>query len=430
MTSRDTVAIIETVGAFHKRNGRVQMNCEGRVTTHSWSKRAKTPWCSGAPPTKQQVGWGHVSSVGGRGIRKDATVKQMEAILAAAKPKTEIVVQYPTDFCDCGNPSWYFLEFYERGHRTCPKCGLTHKINKAGYNLHLNEDGHQNKTQWNFTPGMESNDSMFYKRGRRMQLITQKTKSHERNFWRIKRKIDDFLNRWNFDAMESLIKIAKNKLRLFYKSIHPRYEDKESDDVQSHEKLPHGGAALAAACFYATILEFEHRTRQRTICTLPAIAEFAQTLRDKKAGRQTRDVTENVILRYAKRIKRRGYCTVRIPELGAKTLQFQPKSASLEHARMAIFNQCAPFRFALPSDQKWGIDIKDTKQGALVIHSANTTQAAFTAGLRQGDYIFELNRNVIGVSVSPSLLETQVKKLRQQKDKRVIEVTIMRKKKN
>ena len=429
MTSRDTVAIVETAGAFRKRNGSVKMNCEGRVTTLSWSKRARTPYCSGAPPTKQQVGWGHVSSVGGRGIRKDATVKQMEAILAAAKPKTDIVVQYPTDFCVCGNPSWYFLEFYERGHRTCPKCGLTHKINKAGYNLHLNEDGHQNKSQWNFTPGMESTDSMFYKRGRRMQVEGQKTKSHERNFWRIKRKIDDFLNRWHFDAMKSLIKTAKNKLRLFYKSIHPRYKDSEGADVQSHEKLPHGGAALAAACFYATILEFEHRTHQRTVCTLPAIAEFAQTLRDKKSDRQTRDVTENVILRYAKRIKRRGYCSVRIPELGAKTLRFKPKSASLEHARMAVFSQCVPFRFALPSDQTWGIDIKDTKQGVLVIHAANTTKAAFSAGLRQGDYIFELNRDVVGVSVSPSLLETKVKQLRQ-KDNRVIEVTIMRKKKN
>ena len=44
-----------------------------------------------------------------------------------------------------------------------------------GYNLHLNDDGHQNKTQWNFTPGMEANDSMFFKRGRRMQLPGQKT---------------------------------------------------------------------------------------------------------------------------------------------------------------------------------------------------------------------------------------------------------------
>ena len=228
--------------------------------------------------------------------------------------------------------------------------------------------------------------------------------------------------------MESLVKSAKNKLRLFYKSIHPRNEEDEYAE-QSHEKLPHGGAALAAACFYVTILEFEYRTRQRTICTLPAIAEFAQTLRDKKVGRQTRDVTENVILRYANRIKRRGYCSVRIPKLGAKTLQFQPKSASLEHARMAIFSQCIPFRFALPKDQRWGIDIKDTKQGVLVIDSVNTMQAAFSAGLRKDDYIFELNRSVVGVSVSPNLLETQVKKLRQQKEKRVIEVTIMRKKK-
>ena len=256
-----------------------------------------------------------------------------------------------------------------------------------------------------------------------MRLEGQKTKSHERNFWRIKKKVDDFLNCWQFDAMESLVKTAKNKLRLFYRSVHPKGS---KDDA---EKLPHGGAALAAACFYVTVLEFEHRVHCRTLCTLPAIAEFAQQLRDKKVGRQTRDVTENVILRYAKRIKRRGFCSVRLPEIGAKTLQFKPKSASLEHARMALFSQCAPFRFALPSDQTWGIDIKDTKQGVLVIHATNTTKAAFAAGLRQGDYIIELNRSVVGVSVSPSLLETQVKKLRQQKDKRVIEVTIMRKKK-
>jgi hypothetical protein len=429
----ETVAICESVSDFKRRKGQVLMNRGSRASTFSWSKRDKRGFYADnlfGPPTDVQKNWGHVDTVGGRKVRKDATAKQLQDAIDAAKPGAMIVELYPTVFCECEAPSWQFIEFYERGHRTCRKCGICHHMKQENFNLHLNEDGHQNKSQWNFTPGMQANDTALYKRGRRLQLQGQKTRSHLRNMWRIKSKIDDFTNRWNFDAIEGIIRTAKAKLLCYYKTIHCWEAEADSGYYDVREKLPHGGAALAATCFYIAILEFEERTNQKTICTLPAIAEFAQTLRDKKVGRQTRDVTENVILRYAKRIKRRGYCSARIPEIGAKTLQFKPQSAALEHARMAIFNQCSPVRFALPNEKSWGIDIEDTKQGVLAIKSVNTAKSGFKAGLRKGDYLFELNRQVLGVSTKPSQLEKMVSKVRQQKGKRVVEITIMRKKKN
>ena len=226
-------------------------------------------------------------------------------------------------------------------------------------------------------------------------------------------------------AMESIINSAKAKLRNFYYTIHDGTEN------DNNIKLPHGGAALAAACFYVSVLEFENRVQTKTVCTLPAIQESAQSVRDCKANRQTRDVTEIKILKYAKRLHEYGLCAVKVPEIGAQTLQFKPKSASLQHARMAIFNQCHPTRIFLPLNKSWGMRIGDTKQGVLYIAAVKSTGEAFTAGIRKGDYICQMNKEHIDIDYTPKKFETYVKSLKGKKStKNIVEITIMRKKKN
>ena len=138
---------------------------------------------------------------------------------------------------------------------------------------------------------MDHNDTSI--RDRKGKTIGKRPTSHLRNYWRIKKKIDEIANEWHFMAMESIIRSSKAKLRNFYYAIH------DGSENDNNIKLPHGGAALAAACFYASVLEFENRVKIKTVCTLPAIQESAQSVRDCKATRQTRDVTEIKILKYA-----------------------------------------------------------------------------------------------------------------------------------
>lgn len=413
----DSVAVTETVEEFLARGGVVETNENGRATTKSMSN-----------PSPEQRGHGYFVKIGSRRANKNITTEQVRMALQQESPTSVITEIYPTRFCiHCKGPSWNFVHDEQRGHSTCKKCGTVNKLFQDNLGtLHLNDDGKANKNNWNITPGMDFNDIETRKNGKRISTAGQKIKSHKRNYWRIRRKIDDIVDRWQFSAVETMANSAKAKLRAYYYSVHA--ENGNSDDEQS--KMPHGAAALAAACFYVSVLEFEKRAGHKTLCTLPAIQEAAQAVRDHKSGRTTRDVTIVKILKYAKILKRVGLCSTYIPHHSAETLRFTAKSSDLQHARMAIFNECTPARFHLPTSGPWGITIGDTNQGVLYIESVKTSGRAFQAGIRKGDYLFQVDKNTVEFSLNPQRFQRWVGSLRKKTEKPVLELTIMRKKKN
>lgn len=418
MPGSDYVAVVETVGDFFKRKGIVTENRYGRPSSLTLSKHSKNA-------KNKQYGCGHIVSIGNRKAVKTVTPQQIMTALKAAKPTDKIVELYPTRFCTmCSAPSCFFVDFERQGHSTCTKCGGVNKISQENINLHLNDDGVSNKNNWDITPGMTHRDTSLSRRGKH---LGQKPPSHRRNYWRCRGKIEGVASEWNFLAIEGIVRSAKIKLQKFYYSIHD--EDEHNDD--NRRKMPHGAAAIAAACFYAAVLEFETRVGYKTACTLPAIQESAQAVRDLKHGRTTRDVTDIKILRYTKMLQRQGLCTAPVPQIGAKTLQFHPKSSALEHARMAIFNACGRTNFHLPTDKPWGMKVGDTKQGVLYVESVNSTGEAFKAGIRKGDYVFQVAKQLIHFEMNPTKFAKMVREIKVRSSSvPVIEFTIMRKRKN
>lgn len=418
MASSNVVAVVETVAEFLKRKGIVSKNRYGRPTSLSWSKD------NHYHSKDKEYGRGHITQIGKRKTMKTVTTKQIMKAIKIAKPEDKIIEIYPKVFCTlCSAPSWFFVDCPDRGHSTCTKCGCVNRMAQENINLHLNDDGVSNKTQWDITPGMTARDATLSRRGKQ---LGPKPTSHLRNYWRIRGKIEGIANDWHFMAIENIIQQAKGKLKKFYYMIHD-----EDERYYIDRKMPHGGAALAAACFYAAVLEFEHRVGYKTSCTLPAIQESAQAVRDLKQNRVTRDVTDIKILRYAQMLRRAGLCSAPVPQIGAKTLQFHPKSAALEHARMAIFNECVPTNFHLPSNKSWGMQVGDTKQGVLYVESVNSTGEAFKAGIRKGDYIFQVAKQLVGFELNPTKFAKMVQTIKAQCSSRpVVEFTIMRKRKN
>lgn len=414
----DSVGVSETVAEFMARGGVVKMNRNGRATTQSM-----------LIPSEGQAGHGYFVQIGTRRANKNVTVEQVRTALAQASPDAVIVELYPTRFCvHCSGPSWNFIHDARRGHSTCKKCGTVNKLFQDNLGtLHLNDDGKANKNHWNITPGMDHNDTETRRNGKRIPTAGLRIKSHKRNYWRIRKKIDHISDEWHFQGIDKLITRAKAKLRIYYYKVHTTHESE--DDEKS--KMPHGAAALAAACFYVSVLELEHRLGHKTPCTLPAIQESAQAARDHKSGRTTRDVTIVKILKYADILQRAGLCSVSVPHHNAETLRFTAKSSDLQHARMAIFNDCTPARFHLPASGPWGITIGDSKQGILYIESIKTSGKAFAAGIRKGDYLFQVEKETVEYSLNPQRFQTWVGALREKKSKKpVLELTIMRKKKN
>ena len=412
-----TMAVTETVGEFRKRNGHVEMNRDGRPTTLTWSDDNFTR----KRPTEKQKRRGYIYKLNQRRALPKATVRQVRIALREAKPTDIIVEIYPTHFCtNCDAPAWFFVTRYEEGHCTCTKCGCVNRMRQENVQRHLNDDGELDKGMSNITPGFDHNDTETRLNGKRIGTPGKKIPSHLRNYWRIRGTVEAIASRWVFNGIDSLIRRAKIKLKRFYYTI------KGYDG-----KMPHGAAAIAAACFYATVLEHEHCIGKRTICTLPAIQRSAQQSRDLKKGRNTRNVTENTILRYTKILKRYGLCDAAVPEIGAKTLRFRPQSSALEHARMAIFSECAPTKFHLPKTKQWGIRIGNTNQGVLYVNSVDTEGSAFAAGIRKGDYVFQLEKEVINCDITPDKFERLVKSHKlKSSGPPVLEIAIMRKKKN
>lgn len=412
--------VSETIHEFQKRNGGIVSTIEKRFTSNSlqYSKSTNVD-------KSTKVGLGYIVRLGQVDINRNTKMAKISSLLQELPASAKIVEKYPTRFCsNCKRSSWQFVEMVQSGHATCRGCGRVQHSSKANVGtLYLNDDGHSNKSMLEFTPGMDHRDTCLKKNGQRMMGGTQRPTSHLRNFWRIQKKIDGIARCWHFVAIDSLIRSGKAKLKTFYYRIH----DDHADD--NRRKMPHGGAALAAACFYAAVLEFEARTGNKTVCSLPAIQEQAQGEVDRSRYRRTRDVTDLVILKYAKLLQKHNLCQALVPEIGAETLQFTSTSAGLEHSRMALFGECQPVKFHLPSKESWGLQIGDTHDGVLYIDSITTDGIAFQTGLRNGDYIFQLDGQTLLSSCTPSLILKKVVALKKNTTEPQIEISIMRRKK-
>lgn len=373
--------------------------------------------------TKHDGEYSYLVRIGDHTITKTMPLEHVAKILTSAPETAHISVMHPTRFCsNCKRPSSYFIDRERAGHSTCTGCGVVQKLHQSKFSLRLNDDGKANKSQWEHTPGMTHHDCRITTRKGR--TLGRKPKSHERNKWRIRAKIEEIANEWHFQATESIIARSKLKLDVFYRRIHPHNED---DDDNSN-KLPHGGAALAAACFYCSILEFEERVRYKTPCTLPLIQESAQQCRDQKSGRKCRDVTNAKILKYSRMLQKHGLCSAMVPTIGAESLLFHPRSASLQHARMAIFNGCYIVKFYLPTKNKWGIRVKDTNQGVLVLESCSTDDIAWKTGLRKGDHLFQVDGETIDIDFTSKKLEKKILSLKKDPLKTAVCIIIMRRK--
>jgi hypothetical protein len=408
----ETVTFVETIDEFKKRKGTLSKNDTGRIT----SRTARTV---------EHKGHGYIRQIGKVNIPKNADMQFVRGVIAKASVHARIIEYYPTHYCsNCHRSCWQFAIYERQGHATCRGCGMVQKIAQNNIKLYLGEDGTASKTQWEITPGMTANDSYLRnKRGNRMEIAGQRPKSHLRHMWGILKKVEMIADEWHFSAIERLIRSAKFKVKKLYRCIH--YSSEDDDDNQ--RKMPHGVSSLAAACFYVAVLEFEAVTHSKTMCTLPAIQESAQASRDTKRGRKVRDVTDVKILEYARMLKRFGLCSVKIPHINAETLRFHPKSAALEHARLAIFNECQPVRFYLPMTTKWGMKVGDTNQGVLYVESVSTDAAAFKAGIRKGDHIFQIVNHTLDINYTPNKFARLVGEMRKKlSNKPVMEITIMR----
>jgi len=414
MTRMDEVENTFTKKDVLHKGGKWCLNVEGRVVV-----------VFPLPARFRQFSkYSRVSCMNGKTIRKKTTLANCQELFQSMSMDSYISMTHPTRFCGhCQRPSSYFVNRERAGHSTCTGCGVVQRLAQNNFSLRLTDDGVSNKSQWEHTPGMDARDcTLVTKKGTR---IGPSVKSHQRNWWRIRAKIDEIANDWNFSAIDSLIKIAKAKLKKFYFMIH---DDNRNDGMDG--KMPHGGAALAAACFYCTILEFEQRVGFKTVCTLPAVQESAQACRDQKNGRKCRDVTDTKILTYSNMLKRHGLCSAKIPVIGAETLRFHPKSAALQHSRMAKFGECSIVKFHLPVNGSWGIKVGDTKQGVLYIDGCSTDGFAWKQGIRKGDYLFQLERETIDINCTPRKFAEKIAKARKRvHHKSVLELAIMRKKK-
>jgi len=407
----------EKVSDFRERKGKLYANRYGRMTSNTFR------CCS-----KQQRGTGRICSIGPRQVTSKISASQMRTFLKNCSGDLMITEVYPTRFCGnvrCEAPSRFFLDFERRGHSTCSKCGTVQKMkqNKMG-TLHLGDDEKANKTMWNVTPGMSARDCSLMKKGKRLQIGTQRIKSHQRHYWSARKKIEFIADKFNFMAAELIIKNAQHKCKKYYYSVH----NEQSIDDDNNYKMPHGKAQFAAACLYAAVLEFETSRGFKTPATLPVIIESAQWEVDRKSNRKTRDVTAEVIIKYLGLLKKRNLFEATIPEITAKTLRFKSKDSELEHARLAIFNKCDPTIITFSSKESWGIKVGDTNQGLLYIESVRGDSTAFQAGLRKGDYLFQFENETVNINLTPRDFEKMVIEAKKS-EKKFIKVGIMREKK-
>ena len=416
-TCDDRVAICTTLGEYRERGGVPALNDCGRVTLGTFLT------CS-----DKQKGRGYLLKIENTNVPKSATIEQTKTFLKTCSDDCQVVEIYPVQFCSnerCGKASWHMIERPECGHSTCPFCGFTSKLIQNLAARHFDKDldnGQVNKNMYNCTEGMDRHDCFLVnKKGKRMQIASQRIKSHQRHYWAILRIISDILEEWHWGGIESIERSAKKKAKTFYYSVH-------TEDNICY-KMPHGRAQFAAACVFAAKLEFEAHRHCKTNCTLSRIREEAQYYIRKSNSRKTRDVTIPIIIKYTKMLKARGLCNATIPEITADTLRFKSKNVTLEHTRLAILNQCKIHSVRLPSDKSWGIKVTATDKGLLVIENVSGGGHAFKMGIKKGDYLFQINQETLGVEYSIKDFENFVMDIRKKPTGESVKISIMRKKK-
>jgi hypothetical protein len=272
----------------------------------------------------------------------------------------------------------------------------------------MNDQGVVDRSQYNHGPAnAKLGDTVGFPRP------SHKKPYHELNYIRIDKKIRGITDMFtHFAGLESIELSAKAKLKTFYYNLHP--EDADDNDL----KMPHGGAAFAAACFYAATLEFEANPCRgmngtKTQATLAVICEYAQSEVDRKRDHRgictTRKVTPLVILRRTQDLG--DLCQAKIPALTSQSLLWTSDTSAKEHGRMALFKECgAPKPLYLPKKGEFGLQIEDTGQGALVVSRVDNDKIAYRQGFRVGDYILFFQDEEVKATDTVHILKDKIKK--------------------
>ena len=94
---------------------------------------------------------------------------------------------------------------------------------------------------------------------------------------------------------------------------------------------------------------------------------------------------------------------------------------------MALFSECQPVKFHLPSKASWGLTIGDTHDGVLYVDNVETNGAAWNSGLRNGDYIFQLQGKTVVTTTAPVDFLRKVVETKKTTTEQQIALSIMRK---
>lgn len=399
----------ETKAAFLARGGAISVNNDGRLTSDSakfddWNRvNQGRPYISGVP-----VGLGRLTQIGDLEVGRNTSIEVVTAKLASCHGAEEIHEVYTTRFCkndSCRRSSDTFINDERINDSVCTKCGFTQNMSSAKFTRSMNDAGVIDRSQYNHGPAnAKLGDTVGCPRS------THKKPYHEQNYHRIDGKIRGIAEMFSpgFAGLDWIEKSARAKLKSFYYNTH---DDSESEHNQN---MPHGGAAFAAACFYAAKLEFEanpRRAGEKTPATLALIHRFAESEVDKKfdhlGNRTTRSVTPLIILRYTELLG--DLCQAEIPALSADSLLWTPKTSDKEHGRMALFKKCGrPENLYLPKNEQLGFRVEDTGHGALVISQVDNDKIAYQQGFRAGDYILLFQGELVKATDTLDMFEKKM----------------------
>ena len=358
-----------------------------------------------------KVGSQHASGLGGNAVLK---------LLREATPDTRITICRPMFICQgasgrgCGQASWEWVTDERRSSRCCSRCGAVKPYKSFGLERTLDENGKVDKNAMRLAPqgmvDLYSHDS------------SSRQKSHYWNKVTIKTLIRDIAGVWQpFIGQDSIVQLAQNKLERVYNIIHP--DDEEGDDVR---KMWHSPPNVAAAVLWAAVLEMEHQWG-RTCCMNPQlIRAHGSQLVKREWGRNTKDVTIKTMVLYLGRLKRLGLCQVHIPQWNSKSLQFDPETATRQHARMAIFRTCAPLISFLPADAPWGLEMEQNEaHGVVTITQVDPGSPAFIEGIRPGDFVLTVNEHEVCTNTTATGVVQRIVEYKQLG--KPVKLTIMRK---
>jgi len=405
----------EKKGAFRARGGQLSLNYDGRITSGSakldvWNRiNQGDPYIGGTP-----VGLGRVQRIGEHNVTKKTSLDEANAMLNNCQGADEIHETYATNFCkneNCRRSADTFVNDESRNQSTCVGCGFAQIMASAKFSRSMNDQGDVDRSQYNHGPAnAKLGDTVGCPRP------SSHTKPyHELNYIRIDKKISGIADAFPyppFAGLKTIERSAHDKLKTFYYNLHP--EDADDNDL----KMPHGGAAFAAACFYAATLEFEANPCRgingtKTQATLAVICEYAQSEVDRKRDHRgictTRKVTPLVILRRTQDLG--DLCQAKIPALTSQSLLWTSDTSAKEHGRMALFKECgAPKPLYLPKKGEFGLQIEDTGQGALVVCRVDNDKIAYRQGFRVGDYILFFQAELVKATDTIHIFDKKMKK--------------------